>query len=262
MGNVLDYVRREFRGFAELPFGDVDSLVLSELSYMRLTDLVPTFGEAKSVATVSIRELLRAESYDEMFVSNSSDMNDYRLALLHAVCESPRFRALRVGEYAERLSERDQQQFAAMTFDVGCGSPDLLYIAFRGTDGTLVGWKEDFNMAVRCPVPSQESAYRYVDSILDRSEGFLSSEGSPAIMLGGHSKGGNMAVYAAMGCCQPWAGRCRDATCGSPVSSPMMGRACRNRWCAVRRIGQWNRGSAKPCPNRLSWACCCNRMRK
>lgn len=45
-------------------------------------------------------------------------------------------------------------------------------------------------MAVRCPVPSQESAYRYVDSILDRSEGFLSSEGSPAIMLGGHSKGG------------------------------------------------------------------------
>ena len=152
MGNVLDYVRREFRGFAELPFGDVDSLVLSELSYMRLTDLVPTFGEAKSVATVPIRELLRAESYDEMFVSNSSDMNDYRLALLHAVCESPRFRALRVGEYAERLSERDQQQFAAMTFDVGCGSPDLLYIAFRGTDGTLVGWKEDFNMAVRCPV--------------------------------------------------------------------------------------------------------------
>ena len=106
MGNVLDYVRREFRGFAELPFGDVDSLVLSELSYMRLTDLVPTFGEAKSVATVPIRELLRAESYDEMFVSNSSDMNDYRLALLHAVCESPRFRALRVGEYAERLSER------------------------------------------------------------------------------------------------------------------------------------------------------------
>ena len=198
MGNVLDYVRREFRGFAGLPFGDVDSLVLSELSYMRLTDLVPTFDEAKSVATVPIRELLRAESYDEMFVSNSSDMNDYRLALLHAVCESPRFRALRVGEYAERLSERDQQQFAAMTFDVGCGSPDLLYIAFRGTDGTLVGWKEDFNMAVRCPVPSQESAYRYVDSILDRSEGFLSSEGSPAIMLGGHSKGGNMAVYAAM----------------------------------------------------------------
>ena len=172
MGNVVDYVRREFHGFAELPFGDVDSLVLAELSYMRLSGLVPAFGEARSVATVPIRELLRAESYDDMFVSNSSDINEYLTP--------------------------EQQQFAAMTFDVGCGPVDSLYVAFRGTDGTLVGWKEDFNMAVRCPVPSQESAYRYVNSILDRSEGFLSSGDSPAVMLGGHSKGGNMAVYAAM----------------------------------------------------------------
>lgn len=64
---------------------------------MRLPGLVPAFGEAKSVATVPIRDLLRAESYDEMFVSNSSEMNDYRLSLLRAVCESPRFRGLRVG---------------------------------------------------------------------------------------------------------------------------------------------------------------------
>ena len=166
MGNVVDYVRREFRGFGELAFSNVDSLVLSELSYMRLLGLVPVFGEAKSVATVPIRELLRAESYDGMFVSNSSEMNDYRLSLLRAVCESPRFRGLRVGEYAERLDESEQQQFAAMTFDLGADFG--LYVAFRGTDGTLVGWKEDFNMAVRCPV------------------------------IGGHSKGGNMAVYAAM----------------------------------------------------------------
>lgn len=81
MGNVVDYVRREFHGFAELPFGDVDSLVLVELSYMRLSGLVPAFGEARSVATVPIRELLRAESYDDMFVSNSSDMNEYRLCV-------------------------------------------------------------------------------------------------------------------------------------------------------------------------------------
>ena len=279
MGNVVDYVRREFHGFVELPFGDVDSLVLAELSYMRLSGLVPAFGEARSVATVPIRELLRAESYDDMFVSNSSDMNEYRLALLRAVCESPRFRALRVGEYAERLSEREQQQFAAMTFDVGCGPVDSLYVAFRGTDGTLVGWKEDFNMAVRCPVPSQESAYRYVNSILDRSEGFLSSGDSPAVMLGGHSKGGNMAVYAAMriahddievagerarrtDCCPHWVGQCGVATDGSPASFPMTGRAFRNRRCAVRRTVQSNRVSAKPCPNRPSWACCCNRMRQ
>ena len=151
MGNVVDYVRREFRGFGELAFSNVDSLVLSELSYMRLPGLVPAFGEAKSVATVPIRDLLRAESYDEMFVSNSSEMNDLS-AFVCCVrfCESPRFRGLRVGEYDERLDEGEQQQFAAMTFDLGADFG--LYVAFRGTDGTLVGWKEDFNMAVRCPV--------------------------------------------------------------------------------------------------------------
>ena len=53
-------------------------------------------------------------------------------------------------------------------------------------------------MAVRCPVPSQESAYRYVDSIMERSAGFLSVSSAPDIMIGGHSKGGNMAAYAAM----------------------------------------------------------------
>lgn len=216
MGNVVDYVRSEFRTFGELEFSNVDSLVLSELSYMCLSGLVPAFEAAKSVATVPIARLLRAEDYPAMFASNSGDMNDYRLALLRAVCESPRFRGLRVGEYAERLDTCREQQFAAMTFDLGdcphaVASPDsddsadssagaagLLYVAFRGTDGTLVGWKEDFNMAVRCPVPSQESAYRYVDSIMERSAGFLSVSSAPDIMIGGHSKGGNMAAYAAM----------------------------------------------------------------
>ncbi|MFR2314502.1 MAG: Mbeg1-like protein [Bifidobacterium sp.] len=56
--------------------------------------------------------------------------------------------------------------------DLRFGCRFRLYVAFRGTDGTLVGWKEDFNMAVRCPVPSQESAYRYADSILDRTKRF------------------------------------------------------------------------------------------
>ena len=189
MGNVVDYVRREFHGFAELPFGDVDSLVLAELSYMRLSGLVPAFGEARSVATVPIRELLRAENYDDMFVSNSSDINEYRLALLRAVCESPRFRALRVGEYAERLSEREQQQFAAMTFDVGCGPVDSLYVAFRGTDGTLVGWKEDFNMTFQQTIPAQRLALQYARDVALADSGPL--------WLDGHSKGGNLAVFAA-----------------------------------------------------------------
>ena len=140
-----------------------------------------------------------------MFSSDSQQVNSARLDLLVAVAESPRFRGMRVGEYAQRDDQAREQQFAAVTFDMGdCtgirstyGSGGLLYVAFRGTDGTLLGWKEDFNMAFRCPVPSQDAAADYVTSILDRSAGVPGGE-APGIMIGGHSKGGNMAVYAAV----------------------------------------------------------------
>ncbi|KFI49444.1 Mbeg1-like protein [Bifidobacterium biavatii] len=202
MGNILDYARTEFRDFARLPFSAVDSLVLSELAYVHMPEAVPRFNTTKTVATVPLAHALRAEDYPAMFTTGSEPVNEYRLGLLRAVCESPRYRGIRVGEYAERLDEDDQQQFSAMTFDLGdCRGLDypggLLYVAFRGTDGTLVGWKEDFNMAVRCPVPSQRSAADYLASVAARSAGVL---GAPAasLMIGGHSKGGACAIWAAM----------------------------------------------------------------
>ena len=76
-----------------------------------------------------------------------------------------------------------------MTFRFPAG---FSYLAFRGTDSTIVGWKEDFNMAFRCPVPAQESAARYVDEAADAIDGPL--------LCGGHSKGGNLAVYGAAMC--------------------------------------------------------------
>ncbi|MBW3092352.1 DUF2974 domain-containing protein [Bifidobacterium sp. 82T10] len=202
MGNILDYACTEFRDFARLPFSAVDSLVLSELAYIHMPDAVPRFDTTKTVATVPLAHALRAEDYPAMFTTGSASVNEYRLGLLRAVCESPRYRGIRVGEYAERLDEDDQQQFCAMTFDLSdCRGLDyaggLLYVAFRGTDGTLVGWKEDFNMAVRCPVPSQRSAADYLTSVAARSAGVL---GAPAasLMAGGHSKGGACAIWAAM----------------------------------------------------------------
>ncbi|MGN0109751.1 MAG: Mbeg1-like protein [Bifidobacterium sp.] len=205
MGNIVDYVRTDFRTFAEHPFSAVDSLVLSELSYIRLPLVVPVFGAARSIDTIPLTGLLRAEDFPMMFAADSQQVNSTRLDLLVAVAESPRFRGLRVGEYIQRDDADREQQFAAMTFDLGdCtgirgsfGPGGLLYVAFRGTDGTLLGWKEDFNMAFRCPVPSQESAAKYLSSILDRSAGVPGGD-APAVMVGGHSKGGNMAVYASV----------------------------------------------------------------
>ena len=160
----------------------------------------PAFGEARSVATVPIRELLRAESYDEMFVSNSSDMNEYRLALLRAVCESPRFRALRVGEYAER-SERARPA-AVRRDDVRrglrftrrfavCSLPWHRWHACRMEGGFQYGG------ALPGAVPGIRVSVCELDSGQVGRFPFVGSD-SPAVMLGGHSKGGNMAVYAAM----------------------------------------------------------------
>lgn len=200
MGNILDDARTNFRRFGELPFNAVDSLILSELAYIHMPNAVPRFGTTKTVASVPLTAALRAEDYPTMFTTGSDSVNEYRLGLLRAVCESPRYRGIRVGEYSEQLDTGDQTQFAAMTFDLTdcAGVADaLLYVAFRGTDGSLVGWKEDFNMAVRCPIPAQRSAAEYLRSIADRSAGVPGAV--PArLMVGGHSKGGNMAIYASM----------------------------------------------------------------
>ncbi|MDO5685426.1 MAG: DUF2974 domain-containing protein, partial [Bifidobacterium sp.] len=119
MGNIVDYVRTDFRSFAEHPFTAVDSLVLSELSYIRFPLVVPVFGVAKSVDTVPVGALLRAEDFPSMFSSDSQQVNSARLDLLVAVAESPRFRGMRVGEYAQRDDQAREQQFAAVTFDMG-----------------------------------------------------------------------------------------------------------------------------------------------
>ena len=200
MGNIVDYARGEFRGFDELRFSAVDSLVLSELAYVRMPEVVPGFERSDSVDTVPIGQALRAEDYPHMFATGSKEVNDARHDLLVAVAESPRYRGMRVGEYAEHTDAATETQFAAMTFDLsdcagvrdGASSGGLLHVSFRGTNNTLIGWKEDFNMAVRCPVPSQEQAAAYLASIGARAAGRF------RLVTGGHSKGGNLAVYAAM----------------------------------------------------------------
>ena len=184
MGNIVDDIRANEDTFADRPFNEVDSLALAQLSYARMPVNVPRpDAEATDVdlAMVGVRDLLRAECYDDMFGKVwSPSMN---VDLLRAMCESPRWRDLRVGGYVDEFDPETTKQFSTCVFDVGDGSS---YVAFRGTDSTIVGWKEDFAMAFRRPVAAQESAARYLADIAGRRDGPL--------MVGGHSKGGNLAV--------------------------------------------------------------------
>jgi hypothetical protein len=100
---------------------------------------------------------------------------------------SERFADVRLSDYINKIDDLEEKQFAAVTFTVGDGSR---YIAFRGTDDTIVGWRENFNMSFMTPVPAQEEAVKYLDRV---ARGCMGS-----LRVGGHSKGGNLAVYASM----------------------------------------------------------------
>ena len=187
--NLFGYLAREFETLAERSFAEVDSLVLACLSYFRWP------GEGvRGLDGVPVRELFRAEHYDAM----TRDLWDPEglVRLLAAVVASPRFRDVRICGYVDDFDESAEKQFSACALRLPSGGT---YLSFRGTDNTVVGWKEDFNMAFETGVPSQVAAVDYLERMASAIEGPL--------YLGGHSKGGNLAVYATARCSSPTAAR-------------------------------------------------------
>ncbi|MBM6756224.1 DUF2974 domain-containing protein [Collinsella tanakaei] len=180
-GTFLTYAQTAFDTFAERPLCELDSIVFSWLSYYRLSGKMRASWHADGMP---LHVMLRAEEFDQMF-GTSWDPAGSR-DLLFAVCASPRFRASRLVAFDFKTDQATAEQFAAMTFLLPGGGA---YVAFRGTDSTLVGWREDFNMASLCPVPAQREAHEYLERVAALVDGPL--------YVGGHSKGGNLAVYAA-----------------------------------------------------------------
>ncbi len=180
MENMTSYAEKEFRTFEELPFHEVDSLILSWLSYIRWP--IPETDNMEE--SYPIWKMFRAEYFAEMF-SNIKDKESTK-QLLTAVVASPRYRNIRIWAYESKTDLEKEMQYAAVTFIL---SEKQVYVAYRGTDSTFVGWKEDLNMAFQCPVPSQELAAEYLTKICKNT--------SANLLVGGHSKGGNVAIYAA-----------------------------------------------------------------
>ena len=179
MPNIIDYLT--WRGdvpFSCAPFNDVDNLVLSQFSYIQLEKAgAPCDG----MTIRDIASLLEAQPDAFGFIDarNSQEM-------LKTMASGDRFGGIPVRGYSSETDEERELQFAGMSFLLPDGT---VYVAFRGTDNTLVGWKEDFNMAFSCPVPAQTEALRYLKAVCDSA--------NCSVRVGGHSKGGNLAVYAA-----------------------------------------------------------------
>ena len=181
MENVFDYLKwRGDLSFIQDPPNMVDGLIFSALSY------IPYVGQAvqspeKSVALRdAAADFLALDDYESRVrAKNDSEM-------LRAAAETSRFGECMVVLYRDQFAPDRDTQFAAMTFLLPDGSA---FIAFRGTDRSLVGWKEDFNMSFQEAVPAQLLAQEYVQEVAAKYRAPL--------RLGGHSKGGNLAVFAA-----------------------------------------------------------------
>ncbi|HCP15442.1 MAG TPA: hypothetical protein DIT32_06750 [Peptococcaceae bacterium] len=185
MGNIIDYAEKEMARMWLKSFNAVDSLVLSQFSYIHFDHLVPSLLE--EAAPVRIGDVLKAEFFEQMF-RDVRDADSNR-KLLFALAASPRFRDIQLSYYVDKVEPVLEKQFSALTFLL---EDQTAYIAYRGTDANLIGWKEDFNMAFTSPVPSQEEGVGYLQTIAGWVPGLL--------RIGGHSKGGNIAVYSAMKC--------------------------------------------------------------
>lgn len=183
-GNVLDYLN--WRGdltFAQDSFNEVDNLVLCIISYInfRRVERLRSREPAQAMTLGEVCALL-SEKDEQLGLSNL----DY-IPVLRAASETVRFSAVRMYGYECSHDDEREMQFAAVSFLL----PDeTLFIAFMGTDRSLVGWKEDLNMSYLSAIPAQQRAAAY-------AEVMAATVRRRKIRLGGHSKGGNLAVYSA-----------------------------------------------------------------
>jgi len=184
MADMFDYLK--WRGdilFSQVPVNNVDTLVFSALAYVQYDDIITE----DKLQFITLREAAQILFSMPDAQSRCRVPND--LLLLKTAAETERFGRVGLCAYQDILNPEEETQFAAITFLLDDGSA---FLAFRGTDSTLVGWKEDFNMTFQESIPAQRLAREYVQR-------FASITKAP-MRLGGHSKGGNLAVYAGAKC--------------------------------------------------------------
>lgn len=180
MPNLIDYIKaNRNKTFEEMPLTKVDNLILSTLSYLDFTSANYSIGMTLHdyYTDVDAKKIL-----NDLYISKES-----ALKIIKYLAYSKRYYNIKIFNYQENFSEKEIYQFSATTFHL---PDDKLFVAFRGTDEKLESWHENFALSYNCPVISQYIASKYLEKIL------LSFDKD--IYVGGHSKGGNLAVYSAL----------------------------------------------------------------
>ena len=186
MPTIFDYLKaNQYDSFYDKEFTVLDAMALTELAYLPFEDLVP--AEISVQNYISLQHL--AEQFEEKFQGKYPPLgmvNAHRLKLLSYLSSFKRYKHIRALGFANDVSLDSQKQFAAITYQI---RPKEYLVVFRGTDDSIIGWKEDFHLTYMKEIPAQLAARDYLKEVLDKLDG--------KVWLAGHSKGGNLATYAA-----------------------------------------------------------------
>ena len=180
MGNIFDYLKWRDIEIEKVEFNQIDGLILARLAYLPFDGLI----EENEKITIS-------ECYEryEIIGERGNILIEDDTKLFPALANSKRFGNLYISDYINNVEKKKDMQFSAVTVSL---PNNIIAVVFRGTDNTFVGWKEDFNMSFSTSVPAQLDAVNYLENIYNKYK-------KPVIIIG-HSKGGNLAIYSAVFC--------------------------------------------------------------
>lgn len=185
MPNLLNYIEdTQYDSFYDQPLNKLDILALTELSYLPFDRLVPTSFTETGIRLDHLAEQFEA-TYQHHFPPFSMVTKD-RLALFALLAKSIRFKSIKAFGFVDDYQLDQEQQFSAISYRL---DRKTILTAFRGTDDTIIGWKEDFHMTYMDEIPAQRSASGYLEKLMASQNGNF--------YIAGHSKGGNLALYAA-----------------------------------------------------------------
>ncbi|NCB51813.1 MAG: DUF2974 domain-containing protein [Clostridia bacterium] len=184
MANIMNYL--DWRGdltFEQSPFNEVDNYILCKLGCPDFGGIVPEKGEVAISEAVN-RYFAAHENKD---ISLGLLTSPFVLTMIRRLPETARFGSLVLCDFINRVDPNREEQFSVLTIELPDG---VRFVSFRGTDDTIMAWKEDFLLSVWDVIPAQRDAAEYLLREAERKPGRL--------MVGGHSKGGNLSVFASL----------------------------------------------------------------
>ena len=198
MADIMDYIDwRGDIGFDEVHVNEVDGLIFSQLIYVRMKPYMP--DAKKSYLTIKQLSSLYCADHSDDEIEQMPNLFRHSARLLQKLAHSRRYADCILRYYIYDISEKEESQFSAVTIELPDGT---YFISYSGTDHSVVGWKENFNLSYLDETPGQNKAKKYLKQVaayICNDENINNkSISARRLWIGGHSKGGNLAVFAAM----------------------------------------------------------------